>query len=946
MRRVGRTVWPLVGRSTELSVARAALANGVSVVTAGRLGVGRTRLADEVLADGARGGAAVVRLAVTRAAATIPYGAAGPLLAAVGASPSGAPAGPGPSATEGAGRPSANAGGGAPGPSAGAPRPSRAGPGDDTVVATRRAVADRHADAPLLLAVDDAHLLDEATAGLLDTLLADGHVRLVMTVTTGVDPLPRHVARLWEGRRWRRIELAELTRDVFRDLVGGVLDGEVEGATVDRLWDATRGNVLFLRELCRDALDAGTLARHHGVWTWSAVPVAGPRLHDLVTSRIGALSAQERHLAGALALGEPLPMELAQVVAAPEVIDALGDRGLVVVERAEGRRMLRFAHPLYADGVRAQLGPLESADLYATLVRGTLARYGAHLAGSPDPTTIEADERLRLGIWSISSNVSVDPGLLAAAATDALRRDDPALAERLARAALGQAPSTGVAQRPPTVPATRAGFRAALTLGEALSMLRRPEEAEDVLAPLAAMADDDRRRARVALVRLLALRLQPDRTDHARAIAASTGITHPVAADMVRAGLAAMLSHAGAVAEGGAMALELLRSSDIRVRLQALPPAATWLIHAGRADAAVREAEGVIAGVGAPLRREDLLRARGWTTTAATVALVTAGRLDEAEAALASAMGDPMSRPVLDGGTMALLRGRLALAQGRPATARRALGEAALALGRSDPLGRYPWVLALLAEAHALLGDTADARAALGERAAAFDNNRLSADARRAEVWVTAIEGDVAGAAEQAMALADEAAAEGYAGFELVYLVEATRLGALGVAGRLVEVAGRVEGPLARVHADLAPALVAGDGARLDDVADRLAALGVMLPAAEAATHASRAHRRAGALRHARASADRAQDLLGRCEGAWTPALAGGSALDDLTPREREVVLLAARGLSSRAIADRFGVSVRTIDNQLGRAYRKLGIASRAELSALLDAALPPAKGA
>jgi DNA-binding CsgD family transcriptional regulator len=419
-----------------------------------------------------------------------------------------------------------------------------------------------------------------------------------------------------------------------------------------------------------------------------------------------------------------------------------------------------------------------------------------------------------------------------------------------------------------------------------------------------------------------------------------------VAADVVRAGLAAMLSHAGAVAEGGALALELLRSPDVRVRLQALPPAATWLIHAGRADAAVREAEGVLAGVGAPLRREDVLRARGWTTTATVIALVTAGRLAEAEDALASALGDPMRRPALDAGTLALLRGRLALAQGRPATARRALGEAALAHDRSDPLGRAPWVLALLAEAHALLGDTAAARAALEGRPAAFDNNRLAADARRAVVWVMAIEGDVAGAADRALALADEAAAEGYTGFELVHLVEAVRLGALGVAGRLVEVAGRVEGPLARAHAEMAPALVTGDGAGLDAAADRFAALGTMLPAAEAATRAARAHRRAGALRHARASADRAQELREHCEGAWTPALAGGSALDDLTPREREVVLLAGRGLSSRAVADRFGVSVRTIDNQLGRAYRKLGITSRAELSSLLDAALPPAKGA
>jgi DNA-binding NarL/FixJ family response regulator len=52
-----------------------------------------------------------------------------------------------------------------------------------------------------------------------------------------------------------------------------------------------------------------------------------------------------------------------------------------------------------------------------------------------------------------------------------------------------------------------------------------------------------------------------------------------------------------------------------------------------------------------------------------------------------------------------------------------------------------------------------------------------------------------------------------------------------------------------------------------------------------------------------------------------------------LTRREREVAALAARGLSNRDIADRLFVSVRTIENQLHRAYGKLGVAKRQELA-------------
>jgi len=60
----------------------------------------------------------------------------------------------------------------------------------------------------------------------------------------------------------------------------------------------------------------------------------------------------------------------------------------------------------------------------------------------------------------------------------------------------------------------------------------------------------------------------------------------------------------------------------------------------------------------------------------------------------------------------------------------------------------------------------------------------------------------------------------------------------------------------------------------------------------------------------------------------------------DLTPREREVALLAAGGCSSREIADRLVVSVRTVDNHLRNAYRKLGITRRQDLPRVLTATL------
>jgi DNA-binding NarL/FixJ family response regulator len=57
---------------------------------------------------------------------------------------------------------------------------------------------------------------------------------------------------------------------------------------------------------------------------------------------------------------------------------------------------------------------------------------------------------------------------------------------------------------------------------------------------------------------------------------------------------------------------------------------------------------------------------------------------------------------------------------------------------------------------------------------------------------------------------------------------------------------------------------------------------------------------------------------------------------DLLTRREREVAVLAARGLSNRQIADLLVISVRTVENQLYRVYAKLGVAGRNQLGAAL----------
>jgi DNA-binding CsgD family transcriptional regulator len=75
--------------------------------------------------------------------------------------------------------------------------------------------------------------------------------------------------------------------------------------------------------------------------------------------------------------------------------------------------------------------------------------------------------------------------------------------------------------------------------------------------------------------------------------------------------------------------------------------------------------------------------------------------------------------------------------------------------------------------------------------------------------------------------------------------------------------------------------------------------------------------------------ADRARAELARVATRRAP--------EGLTATEERIARLAAEGLTNRAIAERAFVSVKTVETNLKRAYRKLGISSRAQLARALD---------
>ncbi|MFE6174479.1 LuxR C-terminal-related transcriptional regulator [Streptomyces sp. NPDC056464] len=324
------------------------------------------------------------------------------------------------------------------------------------------------------------------------------------------------------------------------------------------------------------------------------------------------------------------------------------------------------------------------------------------------------------------------------------------------------------------------------------------------------------------------------------------------------------------------------------------------------------------------------------------------GHLRPAAAALDSVHRyDPgHGRPVL---LQALLdRCRLLRMLGQPQQAV-ALLRGAIA---SETAHAYPvasaWPLAQLAGALAESGNHAEALRTLVEvrsmRGEVVASPITEDEIDYENALLIAHTGDHSAAAAQAVTLAERAAAAGRTVRAATALLLAARLtegAAVRYQHQALLRAARATGGLIAVFADYTEALTDGDGATLTEASRRLADMGALPLASEAAAQAARAYRASGQFGKSRKSLAACQELLRGCSTMLPPWLEedGRHERDSasLTPREQEVAALAAAGMSNRDIAGRLVVSVRTVENHLHRIYHKLGITARNELKRGLE---------
>jgi DNA-binding CsgD family transcriptional regulator len=868
--------WPLVGRDDALSRI-AELFDGderTGVVLVGPAGVGKTRLAKETLELGQQRGWATALAVGSRAAADIPLGALAALLP---------------------------------------PAPEGAEPGLAMLQHAQEGLGALAGDRSLLLVVDDAHNLDDASALVLHQLASRGGAFLVATVRSG-ERVPDSVVALWKDGLAERVELKPLAPGAVTELLERVLGGPLEAVALQQLWNASEGNVLYLRELVLAGLEAHTLVDDAGLWRIVGTIASSPRLTDLVESRLEGLTDAEVAALELVAFGEPIGVSVVEGLQGVDALESLERKGLIATEVDDRRVQARLAHPLHGDVLRERTPVLRARAVRRSLA-DAVTEAGARRRG----------DVLRVALWRVDGGGEAKPDLLLAAAHQAKFAYDSAVALKLARAAHQAAPS----------------FEAAHLMADCLYYQGHVEETEQVLAGLEGLSASDEHRALVIVLRSFNLYWHLGREEQAHEVAEAgiAALTSAEARDEVRGLLAVFDVTAGRPAAAIERLGDLIDADEGRAFCQAALAGGLALPLLGRADEAIAVAErGQAAyerlGYQLSMYEPSLLG------VAQALALGELGRLDEAEALART--GFDRAVALNDGGGWAfnaLALGAILLEQGRAASSMRWWREAASLFRVVNHHGVVRWSLAGVLFSQALTRDFKGARTTqaeldeVGPHPAAMQEPNLL----RAQGWLAVAEADVAAGIARLVEAGDRADAAGSRSQALAAWHDLARLGeAATVVDQARTTAGGMAGALAPARLAHIEALVSGRAADFARAAEALEACGAMLPAAEAAVAAAERSRAEGDNRGAGLWDRRAAAATAACEGVTTPGLRRVEGPTPLTKREREVALLAGEGLSSREISEQLFVSVRTVDNHLARVYDKLGLSNRGELAVAL----------
>jgi DNA-binding CsgD family transcriptional regulator len=801
---------------------------------------------------------------------------------------------------------------------------------------------------PVLIAIDDAHCADRASLRLVLYLLqrVDAmSVAIMVARRLGEPGAPDDLlGQIAAHTSSHPVRPSALSRTGARELVTAALPA-ADDAFADACWRMTEGNCFLLGELV-NAVEAqgwqptaqyaariGTLAPEAVL---RAVAVRLMRLSDDAAGVARAVAilgedAQLRHVASLAGRAPDRVAAAADALAASEIL------------RPADSGALRFAHPLLASAVYADVGAGERAALHrraAEILRDediSAERVAAHLL----PSAGSGEE------WVVD--------VLCAAASRALRLGAPESAASYLRRALDEPPTSAV----------RGVVLRQLGLSEAATGL---PSAIDRLEEALEAGGEGRERAHTLLV---LGRARSCSGHHAKALAAFEGAAAIEGADASIAAQAGAEAVALGLLEPASRYPLLRRGTGEAARAE---PGATGPEERMRLAAeCLREAmvgascDAVLALARRALAGQTPLADQGGGSVlvAVSMALHACDELTWNDQVLSAAMSHSRARgSMMALATTSLLRGASRWAQGR-------LDEAMADAEQAVDAERYGWRHFLPAAYGTLislhvdrgeLDEAADCAARLDVSAhsgaamlapwhaglgrLALVERRESDALEHFAAWRDAVAGvrnpasfagwrSASARALTALGRIDEATALASEELELARAFGAPR--AVSVALREVAHAGAygdLDGPIAMLTE--AVAIAASSEARIEHCR-ALLELGAVLRRVGRRTDAGRALGEALEIARtcgARLLQERAQAEL-EVAGARVQRAARRGA-DALSPSERRVVGLAIEGLSNRQIAEALFVTRKAVEWHLGNAYRKLDVRSRGELAGAL----------
>ena len=666
-----------------------------------------------------------------------------------------------------------------------------------------------------------------------------------------------------------------------------------------------RGNPLALREILR----GGGLYQRHGMWLLEPAFAVPEQLADLIWNRLQNLEPATRAVLELVTCGEPVSLSVLERLADISAIDIVEASGAVLVEPAQARVQARLAHPLYGEVIRARLSAARARRIYRDLAEAILST-----------PMRRRDDALRAALWQVEGGRVIDAAVVRMGAAQAVGRADLVIAERLARAARLAEPSQ----------------EADRLLAEILQYRGRDAEATMLLGE---KASRDTEPVRWAVTH--AENLYWGNGDIEAAQRTLSAVFAEPGGDVARGSWSWILFFDGQCAAA-------LREA-LAVRGGPLEQAVVWGCASGAAAAgflgdAVVSAEFFHQGM---QMARDHADAMPWAAFEVEIGYLLSnlalGDLTQAQAVANSGyQGAVASRMPMMVAGWALHAGLVAAARGHLDRAENLLREAVGRLEENDTFHVARCCVGALAWIAACRGEVGAARRwLLRADALAGRHNRIWEPTLGIwRAWVEHADGAQQAAIDSIKLSAQVASEVELPTIEVAARYEMVRLGVPAAQcaadrQRLAELAAQLRTPFAQTVATAAEAFAGEDASALLAVASSFEQLGHDLFAAEAATVATRLWSAAGLRSRHSAALLYASKLRDLCPGARTPLLASDQDFRLLSPREREVAMLATR-YSSREVAEKLGLAVTTVNNTLARACAKLGVSGRQGLRVVL----------